>query len=699
MRALCLCVLFALASCTPRRTVVVDGRTVPYEDAARQSFSKATGLFASGKFPGAAAAYADFLEEFAESDLAEEARFRRAQALAKAGQPQQAQSALQDLLEHHPGSPFKKEAALELATLQAKAGNSQDAAQTLKAGVGDMSEKEKQDAASTISQAYQSTGDSGEGVRWAAKALDGAPEGPEREAKARDYAAALESAKAADIVRLVAELDKKSPAWAPAALKLARVQLHTGDRAHAGELAAEILSVSAGAELEGARQVQRSIAAASQVKPLLIGIALPLSGEPVMKGFADQVLNAIALVLDLQGRGAVQVEMKDTKGEPDAAAEAVEELAKDGAIAILGPIGFAEGPAAAARAQQLGVPMISLSRAEGITAMGSFVFRDMPTSSAQAKALADYAVKKLQAKTFGILQPDSSYGDEMAKDFWDALDANGSEVRAFEHYPLRTTTFKPFVQRMVGRTAFDLSARKEFLAESEKIASEIADPYRRRKAMAQLKSQQAPIVDFDALFIPDGARTIRLIAPSIAAEDVITGGCDIKELEVIKKTTKNDALRSVQLLGTSLWDSSELVDERMGAARYVQCSIFVDVFFPQSDRPATRKFVEQFDSTYQRVPGFLEAHAHDAAAILRRAIEEKHPGSREEMREALASMGKPFDGAAGETTFDKDREAKKPFFWLWISRGTIQEFDPEGTPPVPVTAAAAPPAPDPRPAR
>ncbi len=686
MRALRVVAVALVLSCTPKRTVVVDGRTVAYEDGALQKFTRAKSLFTAGQFETAASAYADFLEEFADSDLTEEARFRRAQALVKAGQPQQAQSALQDLLEHHPGSPFKRQAAAELARLQGRPveGETGTAAGVEPGGNG-----------SQTSAAYEPPGDGGAGLRAAAKAVESASEGADREARLQEYGVVLESALAGEVVKLVAELDKRSAAWAPAALKLARIQLHTGDRAHASELAADILANSSGAELNGAREVQRSINAAAQVKPLLIGIALPLSGEPVMKGFSDQVLNAVALVLDLQGRGAVQVEVKDTRGEPDAAAEAVEELARDGAIAILGPIGFAEGPAAAARAQQLGVPMISLSRAEGITAMGSYVFRDMPTSSAQAKALADYASKKLGAKTFGILQPDSSYGDELAKDFWDALDANGSEVRAFEHYPVRTTTFKPFIQRMVGRTAFDLSARREFLADAEKIASDIKDPYRRRKAMAQLKSQQAPIVDFDALFIPDGARTIRLIAPAVAAEDVITSGCDTKEIEVIKKTTRNDALRTVQLLGTSLWDSSDLVDERAGAARYVQCSIFVDVFFPQSDRPATRKFVEQFDSTYHRVPGFLEAHAHDAAGILRRAIEEKHPGSREQMRDVLASMTKAYEGAAGDTTFDKDREAKKAFFWLWINRGNIQEFDPEGNPPVPPTAAPTAAAPGP----
>jgi ABC-type branched-subunit amino acid transport system substrate-binding protein len=680
-------------SCTPKRTVVIAGQTVDYDQAAARSFGNAKRALDAGRNEEAAALFADFLEQFADSELADEARFRRAEALSRAGQLQQAQSAFQDLLEKHPTSAFKNAAALELGLVQAKLGRKPESAQpgSVKSTVDQMSENEKQQAAASISEAFQKSGELGESARWGARAVEAAPEGPEREARLKAYAAALESAPAQDVAKLVAELDRRSPAWPPAALRLARVQLHVGDRAHAVELAGQILAATSGSgsDADGARDIQRSIRSAGEVKPQLVGIALPLSGDAVMKGFADQVLNAIALVIDLQGRGMIQVEVKDTKGEPDAAAEAVEELARHGAIAILGPIGLAEGPAAAARAQQLGVPMISLSRAEGLTAFGDYVFRDMPTSNAQAKALADYAQKKLGAKTFGILHPDSSYGDEMAKDFWDALEARGGEVRAYEHYPQRTTTFKPFVQRMVGRSPSDLSARKEFQDEAEKIASEITDPYRRRKALAQLKSQQAPIVDFDALFIPDGARTVRLIAPSVAAEDVITSGCDVKELEVVRKTTRNEALRTVQLLGTSLWDSAELVDERMGAARYVQCSIFVDVFFPQSDKPATRKFVEEFDSAYHRVPGFLEAHAHDAAGLLKRVVEERHPGTREELRDALASMTKPYDGAAGATTFGKDHEAKKDFFWLWINRGNIQEFDPEGNPPVPPTAPPA----------
>lgn len=684
MKPFVFALLLALA-CAPARTVTVGGREVAYDQAARDDFARARASLDLGRYELAVQQFAAFVQRYPDSELVDEALFRRAQALSKAGKLQEAQAALQDFLEKRPTSAFKGPAAVELAQVQARLAGAPTTAPHV--DTSQMSEKEKDQAAAALAETLLRSGQAGEALRWAARAVESANPG-EREARLRELEAVLDAAPAPDIARLVSELDRRSPAWAPSALKLSRVQLHTGDRAHAAELASDVLSADPqGRYAEGARAVQQAARPGAQLKPNLIGVVLPLTGD--LKGFADQALNGIALTLDLQGRGNVQVEVVDSKGEPDAAAEAVEQLAQKGAVAILGPLGIAEGLAAATRAQQLGVPIVSLSRAEGLTALGEYVFRDMPTSSAQAKAVADYAQKKLNARSFGILQPESSYGNEMSGYFWEALDAGGAEVRAFEHYPLRTTTFKPFVQHMVGRSPADLAERQQFSEESEKITREITDPYRRRKALSQLRNQQAPIVDFDALFIPDAARTVRLIAPAIAAEDVITAGCDTKELEVVKHTTRNEQLHTVQLLGTSLWDSPDLVDERSGVARYVQCSIFVEVFFANSERPATKRWVDEFTNTYHRAPGFLEAHAYDAASLLKKAVEERRPQSRDDLRAALAGMSRPFPGAAGDTVFGKDREAQKPFFWLWVNRGNIVEFDPEGPPPVPPAAVAA----------
>src|SRR5438270_45309 len=69
-------------------------------------------------------------------------------------------------------------------------------------------------------------------TRSAAKALEGAPE-TERPQKLSDYLQKLDAMPGPAIAQLVADLDRKSPAWPPAALKLARVQIHLGDRVHA----------------------------------------------------------------------------------------------------------------------------------------------------------------------------------------------------------------------------------------------------------------------------------------------------------------------------------------------------------------------------------------------------------------------------------------------------------------------------------
>jgi ABC-type branched-subunit amino acid transport system substrate-binding protein len=671
-----------LAACA-QRSATGGGRSAAYDEAARVSFAKARDAFAAGRWNEAAEKFASFLWEFPQSELAEEGRYRRAQALARAGRLEEATRALQDDLERHPTSRFKSAEAAELATLQGKPGQASVTQTPPPPNPDQMSEEEKKKAAAALAETYAQAGRPGEGVRWAARALEDAERGRAQEERLAAYERLLDAAPAADVAKLVAELDRRSPAWPPAALKLARIQVHLGDRTHAQELAGEILAAGAqGAIAEGAQAIQAAGQATAKVKPNLIGVVLPLTGD--LKVFAEPILDAIALRIDLLGKGPVQLEVKDSKNDPDGAARAVEELARDGAIAIIGPIGLSEGPAAAARAQQLGVPMISLSRAENLTAMGPFVFRNMLTNSAQAKAVADYAQKKLGARTFGVLQPDSAFGDEMVRYFWDAIDQGGAQVSAFERYPRETTTFKPFISRMVGKA--NLSERKEYADEEERIAKTITDPYRRRKAMKQLLSQTAPVVDFDALFIPDGARTVRLIAPAIAAEDVVTSGCDARDMELIKKTKGRDELRTVQLLGISLWDSPELVDDRMGAARYVQCAIFVDGFFVNSQRAATQRFVAEYDSAYHKQPGYLEAHGHDAAGILRDIIERKHPQTRDEMRAALSAMGRPFQGASGEARFGLDREARKSLFWLWINRGTIQEFDPDGPPPVPPAA-------------
>src|SRR5205814_8024704 len=274
------------------------------------------------------------------------------QGATKAGKAQEAPAALQGFLEEPPTSPFKNSAALELAAVQSKLGQAGPPPAQL--DTSQLSEKEKNQAAAALAESYARSGQPGEAMRWAARALESAP-AQEHDARLKDFERALDADPGRDFARLVSDLDRKSPAWPAAALKLARIQLHLGDRSHARELASDIVSGDGqGPYADAARGVSKAAQEPGPLNPRLLGIVLPLTGD--LKGFADQALNGIALTLDLQGRGSLMVEVVDTKGEPDAAADAVDQLAQKGAIAILGPLGIAEGLAAATRAQQLGIP-------------------------------------------------------------------------------------------------------------------------------------------------------------------------------------------------------------------------------------------------------------------------------------------------------------------------------------------------------
>ena len=106
---------------------------------------------------------------------------------------------------------------------------------------------------------------------------------------------------------------------------------------------------------------------------------------------------------------------------------------------------------AALVAEELQVPLISLSRLPGVTGIGPYVFRNMVTNKQQAEALAEYAFTQLGAKRFAILHPNIGFGVELANDFWDAVERRGGTVQGIESYGHNQTTFATEVKKLVGR--------------------------------------------------------------------------------------------------------------------------------------------------------------------------------------------------------------------------------------------------------
>jgi branched-chain amino acid transport system substrate-binding protein len=404
-----------------------------------------------------------------------------------------------------------------------------------------------------------------------------------------------------------------------------------------------------------------------------IGVAVPLSGK--FKAWGDAILQGVMLAVP-EG-GPVRVVAKDTRGEPDGAADAVAQLAAEGAVAIVGGVTNAEALRAAAAAQQAGVPLLSLSKVDGVADGRPYVFRLMLTAQAQAQALADVAIQRRGLRRVVVLYPEIPYGTELRTAFGVEVEARGGTIsRALGYEPDRAN-FAPMAKELVGRS--QVEQRADWREIHKAIVKEITDPYRRAKALEKARKELPPIIEFDAVFVPDFARSVTLLAPALAVEDVVTA-CDPHEIERIQKVSPW-TVKPVLLLGGNGWDDPAVVEK---AGKYVECAIFVDGFFAGSERIETKRFVLAFQQAHARVPSILEASAHDAARMVAAAMGRGVSG-RKEMRDALATQA-PFPGATGDVAFDARGEPVRSLFFLTVDKGAIREMRSEELGGAPVTA-------------
>ncbi len=668
--ALVLAALTLLAgACAPRR-ITVAGREMAEPEAnafAEAELARVRSQAAALPPERAAQAFEALAVRLGETAPAADAYYEAALQWRAARRPERALGALGELLTRFPLSPHAPEAKYNLALAQLEAGRPRDALQTLSSLYDKLPAAERADAARHLADAAEAARAWPQAVRWrgeAASRLQGAD-------RARELMRAVEVIDGRlsflEVAKLHEELPGDSPALPAVVMKLARVYVHLQEYEQAQEAAREeIQRWPDGPYAAEARGLLDRLARRVRVSPDTLGLAIPTSGK--FKAWGEAIQQGVAMALEGSG---LKVVARDTRGESDGAAQAMQALAvEEGAIAVLGGVANAEAQRAAAAAQELELPFISLSKVEGVTEAGPYVFRNMLTAGAQAHALAEFASRR-GMRRFAILYPNIPYGVELANAFWDEVDARGGEVRGAETYEHDRTTFAPLVKDMVGKLYLD--ERGDYGRRLSEILKAEKDPYRRAKAIEKMRRALDPIVDFDAVFIPDFAKNVALIAPALAVEDVVTTTCDPKGLERIRKSTGREDLKPVQLLGSNGWDDPSLV-EKVG--RYVECAVIVDGFFAGSERPETRRFAEGFQKKHGRPPSILEASAYDAARMVRLVLERDRLQTREAVRAAIAGI-KDFKGATGDLSFDARREPVKPLFFLTVDKTGLREMTKE----------------------
>lgn len=340
-----------------------------------------------------------------------------------------------------------------------------------------------------------------------------------------------------------------------------------------------------------------------------VGVLLPLSGNREV--FGREVLHGImqaVRLFDRSEKGAYRVIVRDTQGDPQIAARLVAELAEDSTVlAIIGPLLGECAEAAVAEAEKRAMPLITLTTRERILPYGEWTFRNCVTGSDQVKALIRYAGRHQGIFRYAILYPDTKKGRTYRELFAENLD--------------------PATQRLVATAAYDPS-ETDF-----------------KLAIAKLRSQGS----FDALFVPDNARSLALLAPQL----VYYGVTD------------------VTLLGINSWNDDDLARK---AGSYLERSVFVDGFFLGSrTNPLVEPFVIQFTDTFHQQPGFLAAVGFDTANMLTRVFQKQTLPDRRAIRDGLRLVSN-FAGVTGELTMTETRETHRTFYLLRVGQSQIEEL-------------------------
>ncbi len=694
------CLFALLLSCTTStaqgttRTVTVDGRTMPAEDYARFLVDTANAAALAHEDSVARTSFAKVTTELADTTSFGPASVGLARLLLDAGDAPGAQAAVEKLLLQDPTTPVADEARYLLALAQLQQGDTKSAAPTLKSLVDKMPEEERAAAAAKLGEQLGAQGHGAEALRYLGHAHDGG--GGDRADLERRMLLAVDSGIAPGDLRLLLETEARQGTFLDelVTMKLARVHVHLREHSAANDMATRYLTrYPKGRYAPDARALQTALQARVQVDAKAVGVLLPLSGK--YAAYGKRALTAIQLgfgaspkreapppepQLDpatgdavvpppepaprskdkepsLEGTlampGGLKLVVKDTAGDPVRTRRLVEELvANDHVIAILGDVLLDTSLPAALAAEDGGVPLISLSRRDGVPESGPWTFRLALTAKKQAEALVRLTVEGMGMKRFGIMYPKDPFGVELMNELWDELEKREAEVTAVEAYAHDQTTFTAEAKSLVGRGIASSSEVAECRAEAQQVTND----YRRKKALEGCGDLAKPIVDFEALFVPDSYRTVSYIVPALVAEDVLLTK-DHRTVENYRKTTGNNSVRPVQLLGVSMWNDPELT-KRLG--RQIDGAVFVDGFNPADGTPRVQKFVGAFADVHHSKPQLIEAQAHDGAAIVQALLtgDAARPAvrTRESLRQALSGIT-DFPGVTGLIRFDEQGDS------------------------------------------
>jgi branched-chain amino acid transport system substrate-binding protein len=465
-------------------------------------------------------------------------------------------------------------------------------------------------------------------LQWYGKGLL-VPHQPQEELK-KKVKAIIDSFDTEDKLRQVESLYRGAYAGGYAKWKLAQMAKRRGDEAASRKILADLEKEYRGVDYgPPGKDVAEPIRPQAKAK-YTVGIILPLSG--IYQPFGERVLQGIQVAMkESEGVGRIPLTylaIRDSKGDPFEAEKAVEDLIiREKAIVILGPLLTLTCEKAARKAQQLKTPMLNFSQREAPSGKDDFVFQNSLTPSSQVRTIANFAVKELELRTFGVFYPNSPYGLHFKQIFSQEVLQRGGKVIGAVSYQEDQTDFSQEI-----RVFFKIKSVTKAIGPQKK-EEEFVSPHL-----------------MDGLFIPDTYQRVALILSQMGYYNI----------------------QGITLLGINGWNHPKLTST---GGRLVEGAFFVDAFSKGNASPSVEHFLKEFRKTYSREPETLEALGYDSAELVRDILAEGSVSTPAQMRDEIRKV-QDFEGASGLDGFGEGGKAIRTLSILRVNKGQIEHFSP-----------------------
>jgi ABC-type branched-subunit amino acid transport system substrate-binding protein len=372
-----------------------------------------------------------------------------------------------------------------------------------------------------------------------------------------------------------------------------------------------------------------------------IGLILPLTG-PNAK-FSNYVISGMRAAFREAGKSFEQnVILKDSGSTPSGMTRGLAELiVRDQVGVVIGGFNHSEAEILAKWSDKLFLPVVLLNRDRDLTKASRYAFMVYPDELRLADALVQGMAER-RLKRVAILKPTSGKADKVIEYFKQSIVAAGGEVVTELPYTpgsfetMQDAAFKLFKMSMTGREEEFKAAYKKAQEDAE------ANGEAFNAKMVYLK----PIIDFDAVFIPDDFRTIRYFI----------------------KIFRYNRVERVTMIGNHEWRSPALIEPYDD---FLSGSIFADFIgsyakIPQSI-PAPLLSSQYFVDPQSVASIDFQLVGFRSAQVARAAINQQ--AGRRQIATAMAKVTTEQVGFPGNVRlFDDTRHAAWPTYLFTIKK-------------------------------